>query len=99
MRQSAPPPEYLDGCTLFFDSFFGVSHKDICNWHDERVWSERRFIHAVGYHLKWGEKVLRRHAGKHGPHKLAYIFAAVLVGVIALNTAGWLFWLGRPRWD
>ena len=92
------PVDYLDGCTLFPDKFGKVSHKHVCIQHDIEYWTKRTALDKLISDFKWLINLNKAHK----TNKLYWriiVFIISIPAYIALNTAGWYFWLNRPKFD
>jgi hypothetical protein len=89
---SAPPKEYMDGCTFGPKQFGGVKHTDICNQHDLDWWNERRADKKAIADFMWSYRLIKRHA-KNTPYQpFAVLYASL--GFAWLMTGGWFWWVG-----
>lgn len=94
-----PPKEYLDGCTLFFNSFGGVSHREVCDQHDKDYWNNRTFFSKIAADIRWFFRIINKHRKENTWYWFIIAFVITFFGLIGLMTFGWIPWVTRHFWD
>lgn len=92
------PDKYLDGCTLFPDRFGKISHKHVCIKHDIDYWTKRTALNKLVSDWEWLVNLNKAHT-KNTLYWRPVIFIVSVLAYFALSTAGWYFWLNRPKFD
>lgn len=99
MTDKGPPDFYMDGCTMFPDTFGKVSHKEVCDRHDRDYWNDRTILGKLKADLMWAIRLTRVHLTAGNFLWLPVIIPASLVGFVGLSIFGLYFWQRRHEYD
>lgn len=94
-----PPETYLDGCTLFPNSFGRVSHRAVCHQHDLDYWNDRTFVKKVKADFRWAYRLNKVHWKYNSK---AWAITVTLISPFALTgllIGGSIMWNYRHRFD
>lgn len=94
-----PPILYLDGCTMFPNTFGKVSHKDVCDQHDRDYWNDRTLLRKFAADWRWFVSLNRTHLKNNHPIWMTVVFPCSVFGLVGLSVFGLYFWRRRHEFD